>query len=331
MKILITGATGYLGHRLALTLAERNNEVHILVRNLDSHNIPQHKNIKVFAGDITEKQSIKPAINECKQVYHTAALVKAFDKDSSLFYKVNVDGTRNLLELALETGVEKFVFTSSCSVIGPTLKAAMCENDKRISPLDNDYDATKYQAENLVKEYGKKGLHTIIVSPSKVFGPSGFEAKSISVNTVISKYINGEPTFIPMPSKLIANYCFIDDVVEGHILAMSKGNIGENYILGGENISFSEFFQTIGSLSEKNSKLIEIPIFIMKTVALMQWIQFKTTKKEPLITENGIRQIYCNKIFSSEKATQELGYVITPLREGLQQTIHFLKNQRHGK
>lgn len=329
MKILITGATGYVGHRLALTLAERNNEVNILVRNLDSRNIPQHKNIKVFAGDITEKQSIKTAINKCKQVYHTAALVKAFDKDSSLFYKVNVEGTRNLLELAVDTGVEKFVFTSSCSVIGPTLEAAMCEKDKRISPLDNDYDATKYLAENLVKEYGKKGLHAVIVSPSKVFGPSGFETKTISVNTIINKFINGEFTFIPKPSKLVANYCLIDDVVEGHILAMSKGKTGENYILGGENISFETLFHTIGTLSEKKGKLIEIPRIIMKTFAIMQWIQFKITNKEPLITENGIRQIYCNKIFSSEKATQDLGYVITPLREGLQQTIHFLKNQRH--
>ncbi|MBP6757886.1 MAG: NAD-dependent epimerase/dehydratase family protein [Flavobacterium sp.] len=325
MKILITGATGYLGHRLALALAERNNGVHILVRNPDSSNIPQHKNIKVFAGDITDKQSITPAIAECGQVYHTAALVKAFDKDATLFYKVNVEGTRNLLESALETGVEKFVFTSSCSVIGPTLKAEMCENDKRISPLDNDYDATKYLAENLVKEYGKKGLHTVIVSPSKVFGPSGFEAKSISVNTVISRFIKGETTFVPKPSQLIANYCFIDDVIEGHILAMSKGNVGEKYILGGENISFSEFFQTVGMLSEKKSRLIEIPKFVMKTLAFIQWIQFKATNKEPLITENGIKQIYCNKIFSSEKATRELGYAITPLREGLQQTIHFLK------
>ncbi|MDO9038901.1 MAG: NAD-dependent epimerase/dehydratase family protein [Lutibacter sp.] len=329
MKILISGSTGYVGHRLALTLAERNNEVHILVRNPNSHNIPQHKNIRVFRGDITEKESITSAIKGCKQLYHTAALVKSFDKDSSLFYKVNVEGTRNLLELSLKTGVEKFVFTSSCSVIGPTLKAAMCENDKRISPLDNDYDATKYLAENLVKEYGKKGLHTVIVSPSKVYGPSGFETKSISVNTVINKFINGEPTFIPRPSKLIANYCFINDVVEGHILAMCRGNVGEVYIIGGENISFSAFFHTIGTLSEKKSMLIEVPKFIMKTLAKIQWLQFKTTNKEPIITENGIRQIYCNKIFSSEKATQELGYVITPLKEGLQQTIHFLKNQRH--
>ncbi|MBC7845078.1 MAG: NAD-dependent epimerase/dehydratase family protein [Flavobacterium sp.] len=331
MKILITGATGYVGHRLALTLAERNNEVHILVRNLDSGNIPHHKNIKVFAGDITDKQSIVSAIKECRQIYHTAALVKAFDKDSSLFYKVNVEGTRNMLESALEIGAEKFVFTSSCSVIGPTLKEAMCENDKRISPLDNDYDATKYLAENLVKEYGIKGLHTVIVSPSKVFGPSGFDAKSITVNKVIDRFIKGEPTFIPKPSNLIANYCYIDDVVEGHILAMSKGNVGENYILGGENSSFSEFFHTIGTLSEKKNKPIEIPKFVIKIFSIMQWLQFKTTNKEPLITENSIRQIYCNKIFSSEKAIRNLGYQITPLREGLQQTIHFLKNQRHEK
>jgi len=331
VKILVTGATGYLGHRLALTLAERNNEVRILVRNPNSQNIPHHKNIKVFTGDITERQSIATAIKRCQQVYHTAALVKAFDKDSTLFYKVNVEGTRNLLESAIEAGVEKFLLTSSCSVIGPTIKKAMCENDKRIAPLDNDYDATKHLAENLVKEYGKKGLYTVIVSPSKVFGPSGFEAKSISVNTIISKFIKGEPTFIPMPSNLIANYCFIEDVIEGHILAMSKGNVGENYILGGENISFSEFFNTIKTLSEKKGKLIEIPKFIMKTLAVMQWLQYKATNKEPLITENGIRQIYCNKIFSSEKAIRKLGYQITPLKVGLQQTIHFLKNRNHEK
>jgi nucleoside-diphosphate-sugar epimerase len=329
MKILVTGATGYLGNRLTLRLAELNNEIHILVRNPNSENIPQHKNIRVFSGDITDKPSITVAIDGCEQVYHTAALVKAFDKDSSLFYKVNVEGTRNLLDSALETGVKKFVFTSSCSVIGATIKEAMCENDTRISPLDNDYDNTKFLAENIVKEFSNKGLHTVIVSPSKVFGPSGFETKTISVNTIINKFIKGEFTFIPKPSKLVANYCLIDDVVEGHILAMSKGKAGENYILGGENISFETLFQTIGTLSEKKGKLIEIPRIIMKTFAILQWIKFKATNGEPLITENSIRQIYCNKIFSSDKATRELGYKITPLREGLQQTIHFLKNRNH--
>ena len=329
MKILITGATGYVGHRLALTLAERKNEIHILVRNPNSDNIPSHKNIRVFSGDITDKQSITTAINGCEQVYHIAAMVKPFDKDSSLFHKVNVEGTRNLLAIALETGVKKFVFTSSCSVIGSTIKEAMCENDTRITPLDNEYDTTKFLAENLVKEYSYKGLFTVIVSPSKVFGPSGFETKIISVNTIINKFIKGEFTFIPKPSKLVANYCFIDDVVEGHILAMSKGSSGEKYILGGENISFEELFNTIRTLSGTKARLIEVPKIFVKVWAILQWIQYKTIHKEPFITDKSIQQIFCNKIFSSEKATRELGYNITPLEDSLKQTIHFLKNQYH--
>jgi nucleoside-diphosphate-sugar epimerase len=331
MKILITGATGYIGHRLALTLAERGNEIHILVRNSNSPNIPMHENIKVFSGDITDIQSITAAIKECKQVYHTAALVKIFDKDSSQFHKVNIDGTLNLLLKAVEFGIEKFLLTSSCSVIGPSTGKAMNENDLRIIPFECDYDITKLKAENLVKEYAHKGLFTVIVSPSKVYGYSGPETKAISINKMIHKFINGGLTFIPMPSNLLANYSFIDDVVEGHILAMNKGNSGENYILGGENISFIDFFHTIRSLSGTKARLIEIPKFIVKILALMQWIQYYTIRKEPYITGKSIKQIFCNKIFSSEKAVHKLGYQITPIREGLQQTIHFLKNQSHEK
>ena len=329
MKILVTGATGYLGHRLALTLAERNNEVHILVRNCNSRNMPQHKNIKVFTGDITDRQSITKAIMGCSYVIHTAALVKIFDTDSSLFYKVNVEGTRNMLEVSLEKGVEKFVFTSSCSVIGPTLETEMSEKDTRTLPLDNDYEITKSLAENLVEDYSYKGMHTVIVSPSKVFGPSGFETQKVSMNKSIYQFIKGKLTFIPRPGKLIANYCFIDDVVDGHILAMSKGSNGEKYILGGENVSFMHFFQTIRKLSGSNARIVQVPKIFVKVLAIWQWIQFKTIHKEPLVTEKSIQQFFCNKIFCSDKARKELGYRITPLEESLIKTILFLKNQYH--
>jgi nucleoside-diphosphate-sugar epimerase len=329
MKILITGATGFVGHQLALTLAERGNNIHVLVRNPDSVHVPVHKNIRVFTGDITDKQSITAAINECEQVYHTAALVKIFDKDPSQFHKINVEGTRNMLEKSHEIGIEKFVFTSSCSVLGPTLSEPMCEDNSRIVSFDNDYEITKYLAENLVNDYIHKGLFTVIVSPSKVFGP-GIETHPISVNKSIKNFIKGRPTFIPKPGNLTTNYCYIDDVVDGHILAMANGNSGEKYILGGENISFVDFFQIIRTLSGTKARLIEVPEILIKTWAALQWIQYKTTDKEPYVTEKGIRQIFCNKIFSSEKATRQLGYKITPLREGLQQTIHFLKNQPHA-
>lgn len=329
MKILITGATGQIGHKLALTLAERNNEIHILVRNPNSFNIPKHKNIKVFQGDITDVPSISAAINGCNQVYHVAALAKIFHADSTQFHKINVEGTHNLLQKAVEFGVDKFLFTSSCSVIGPSNGKILNENDVRTTPFFCDYDITKHQAENLVKEYASKGLHAVIVSPSKIYGHSCIETKDISINKVIHNFLNGKLTFIPNPSHLMANYCFIDDVVEGHILALNKGKSGENYILGGENISYRDFFNTVKNISGTKTKLIEVPEILVKILSLVQWIQFLTTRKEPYVTTKSIKQIFCNKIFSSNKAISHLGYTITPISEGLQYTIHSLKKQSH--
>lgn len=329
MKILVTGATGYVGHQLALTLAERGNEVHVLVRNPLSVNVPLHKNIKVFTGDITNPQSISPAIHECEQVYHTAAYVKVFAKDPSVFYRINVEGTENVLARSLEAGVNKLVFTSSCGVIGPTISEPKSENDPRTTPFDNDYEYTKYLAENLVRDYIHKGLFTVIVSPSKVFGP-GIETHAISVNKIINAFIKGRLTFIPKPAGLVTNYCFIDDVVEGHILAMAKGIGGEKYILGGENISYADLFATIRSLSGSKAKLIAAPKLLVQFWALLQWLNYKITSKEPFATAKAIRHIFCNKTFTSKKAISQLGYHLTPLQDGLQQTIQFLKTKSHA-
>ncbi len=329
MKILVTGATGYVGHKLALTLANQGNCVHILVRNTSSPGIPKHDNIIVFAGDITDTASIRAAMDGCAEVYHTAAVVKMFAKDPSVFYKVNVEGTNNLLAESLAGGVKRFVFTSSCSVLGSSDLKPQSENDTRTTGFDNEYEFTKFLGENLVKEYANKGLFTVIVSLSKVYGP-GIETHPISVNKVIDNFIKGKLTFIPKPGNLVTNYCFIDDVVDGHILAMAKGIAGEKYILGGENISYSDLFQSIRSLSGTKARVIEAPRMFVHIWALAQWLQFKITGKEPFVTAKSIHHIFCNRTFSNGKAIDHLGYRLTPLREGLQQTIQFLKPQNHA-
>jgi len=329
MKVLVTGATGYVGHQLALILANRGNSVHILVRNTSSPNIPRHDNITVFAGDITDPASIRAAMDGCVEVYHTAGVVKMFAKDPAVFYEVNVVGTNNLLTESLALGVKGFVFTSSCSVMGSSELRPQTENDPRTTGFDNDYEFTKFLGENLVKEYADKGLFTTIVSLSKVYGP-GIETHPISVNLVIDKFIKGKLTFIPKPGKLVTNYCFIDDVVEGHILAMAKGIAGERYILGGENISYSDLFRSIRSLSGSKARVIEAPRMFVHLWALMQWMQFKMTGKEPFVTAKSIHHIFCNRTFNSGKAIDQLGYRLTPLHEGLKQTIHFLKTQHHA-
>lgn len=211
---------------------------------------------------------------------------------------------------------------------GASVNEPLCENDSRTTGFDNEYEFTKFLAENLVKEYNHKGLFTVIVSLSKVFDP-GIETHPISVNSVIKTFINGSVAFIPKPGNLVTNYCFIDDVIEGHILAMAKGMGGEKYILGGINISYADLFKTIGSLTSTTASLFQVLKYLVQTLAVLKWIQFKITGKEPNISLKAVHHIFCNKTFSSEKAVDQLGYHITPLNKGLSQTIQFLKAQDH--
>ncbi len=324
MKILITGATGYVGNSLAMSLANKGNMVNTLVRNPQSEYVPMHENIRVFEGDITNRSSIKKAIAGCEQVYHTAAMVKLWAKDASAFYKINVDGTKNVLEEAIEAKVRKLVFTSTCGVIGASLKEPLTENDPRISSFNNDYEITKFIGENLVKDYMDKGLLTVIVSLSKVFGP-GIETHPVSVNRMIKKVIEGKPTFIPSPGSYLSNFCYIEDVVRGHEQAMEKGLNGEKYILGGENVSYTDFFNMLKNISGSKAMIIPAPKSIATIVAGIQWLKHKITNGELSFTSKGLTHIYCNKAFSSQKAIQQLGYTITPLKTSLESTIQFLK------
>ncbi len=324
MKVFITGATGYVGHSLALAVAQQGNIVNILVRDPNSGFIPVHPGIRVFPGDITNKNSVTRAMQGCQQVFHTAALVRHVAGKRSSFYDINVEGTRNVLEAALQTGVQKFVFTSTCGVIGPSIAQPMTEVDPRVTAFDSDYDLSKFLAEKTVIEYCTKGLHAVIVSPSKVFGP-GNDNHPISVNSVIRRFISGKPTFCPNPTSYVSNYVFIDDLVWGHVLAMENGRNGEKYILGGENLSYEEFFRIIRDASGNGALLLPAPKFVARLYGHWHVLQSKLMGKEPVFNAEGVKHIYCNKSFSSEKAINELGYNITPFAKAVQATIHFSK------
>ena len=329
MKILITGATGYVGQKLALTLAQLGNEVNILVRNPQSVNVPLHPNIHLFRGDVTEKNTIGFAMHGCETVFHTAALVGLWANDPSIFFTINVEGTRNMLDAALQTGVKKFVYTSTCGVIGSSVKEPMSENDPRISVFDNDYDLSKFLAENLVSDYNNKGLSAVIVRPTKVYGP-GIETHPVSINRVIRNFILGNISICPSPASFISNYVFIDDLVRGHILAMEKGRGGEKYILGGENLTYSDFFQNIRSVSGIRGKLLLTPKIVAQIYSWLYFVYSRLLRKTPFFTPKGINVIYCNKSFNCSKAKHELGYTITPFAHALLPTIHFLKQQNYA-
>jgi nucleoside-diphosphate-sugar epimerase len=266
-------------------------------------------------------------MESCEQVYHTAALVRLWTKDRNEFYRVNVDGTRNVLAAATEGGVKKLVFTSTCGVLGASLNEPLSENDNRMTKLTSYYDYTKSIAEDLVHKSARTGFPMVIVSLTKVFGP-GIETHPISVNQMIQKFMEGKTTVIPRPASLVSNFCFIDDVIRGHVLAMKRGIAGEKYILGGENIPYGNFFEILRKITASKARLVEAPEWLAKFYAAFYWLSRRLADKEIFFSVKSVNAIYCNKAFSSQKAITRLGYTITPLEEALGRTVKFLSTRQ---
>ena len=329
MKILITGGTGYIGYKLAMEAARRNYTVHILVRDLQSALLPVHPNIIKFKGDITDKGSVIAAMMNCDKVIHAAAIAKLSAKDNNVFYSVNVEGTRNMLDAALALGVKKFVFTSSGAVIGPSGKYPMTENDPRIAAFENDYEISKYWAEELVKEYCRRGLFAIIVAAPRVYGP-GHECNGNTMNILLKNILSMRLAFVPSCDNVVANYAFVDDVVTGHFLAMEKGLGGEKYILGGENLSYRIFFQTIKQNTGKKIRLIRIPTLLLKIWSFFYRSVCALFGKETHVSPKVVDRLTQNRALSCDKAIRQLGYSITPFSVGIQKTILHLKNKNYA-
>ncbi len=324
MPIFITGSTGFIGNKLAFKLAESGEIIHALCRASSDVRVLEHPNIKIFYGDVTDKESIMQAMSGCSQVYHLAAYAKSYAKDPSYYFKVNVDGTKYICESSLKFGVKKVVITSTVVTFGPTDKN---ENNEKIIRDDTvfytTYEHSKFLAEKMVNTFIEKGLNVTTVNPTRVFGP-GMLNESNSVTLMIQMYLKGKMRVLLGDGCGIGNYGYVDDIVQGHILAMEKGKIGEKYILGGENVSYNRLFEIISGITDKKFFQIKIPKKLAFIFANIESARAKYFNHYPLITPEWVETFSLDWIYSSKKAEAELGYVITPLSESLQETIKWL-------
>jgi nucleoside-diphosphate-sugar epimerase len=328
MHIMVTGSTGFIGRELCLHLASQGHVVHALCRSEHHPLLPLHTNIIPFVGDILNSGSLQNAMNGCEQVYHTAALAKLWTKVASDFFRVNVVGTRNVLETAVASKVKRIVHTSTCGVWGPTLKYPVSENDPRIAGFPIAYERTKFLAELEVKAACTKGLDVVIVNPSRVYG-KGPVTESNTVGKMVSAYVKGRWRINPAGGKQVSNYAYLDDVVRGHVAAMEKGIMGERYILGGEDISYNQFFHQVGEAAGRNYRLVNVSAAAIKWYSRVEWLKTTLTGLPPFLLPEFADRLRFDQRYSSQKAMRDLGYTITPFDKAIRDTVAYFQTAAH--
>ena len=327
MKIFVTGATGYIGAYLVKKLAEQGHTVHALVRSPEKAKNISDPKIIFFKGDILDKDSIEKAMEGCEQVYHLAAFAKVWAKEVKTFFDMNVVATNMILDAAIKFNVKRVVVTSTAGVFGASISATITEKSARDLDFFNEYESSKALSESKIKDYVINGLDVIIVSPTRVYGPFLF-GKTESITQLIEKFVLGKWRFIPGDGTKTGNYVFVEDVVDGHLLAMEKGKKGHTYILGGPNHDYNNFFATISKISGVKRKMIHMPIGLQMLFSRMQLMK-TWFGKEPLITPKWIAKGKYNWHVNPQKAIDELGLKPHSLEEGLKKTIDWLNKKKN--
>lgn len=324
MRVFVTGATGLIGRELLHQLSTQGYQINALYRSEEKRRDLLHLPVHWIKGSVEDATSLQTGMQDCDALIHAAAFAGIYAPVQQIM-AVNYHGTRLVFDMARQQAIKKIVYVSSAGVFGPSGNGITDETSVNGSFYATPYDKIKALTEDLALEFARKGLPVVIVNPTRLYGP-GLMNEANSVTLLIQKYLRGQWKFIPGNGKAIGNYVFISDVAQGIQLALEKGKPGEKYILGGENISFNDFFEMLGKISGRNHPMIHIPYPVMMSVSSLLLAWAVITRTRPPITPGLIRKYVQNWNVSSSKAIRELGYQPISLEEGLHLTINWLKN-----
>ena len=322
MATLVTGATGFLGSHLARKLAQRGEDVKILLRQTSkTQNIDDIKAERIY-GDITDMESIKKAMTGCDTVYHTAGYVSFKKLDYEKMRAINVGGTINVLTAALEAGVKKAVFTSSVAAVGVDPHGGIA-NEETPFTLESEgigYLNTKYYAEKAAMKIYEKGLPLVVVNPSVVLGPGDVYLSSTgAVQWYCKKKFPGY-----MDGTL--NIVDVEDVADGHISAADRGRVGERYILSNKNMTIKEFFELMEKVTGIPTPKMKIPYFFAYGSAF--FVERILGLSFPNFSTMDMDSVKLSKFkwfVDNSKAVRELGLHQTPVEETIQKTVKWFK------
>lgn len=317
MRYFITGATGFIGGEIAKQLVEAGHQVVALVRTPKQADALARLGVSLHEGDITDKESMRAPMTGVDGVFHVAGWYKIGSKTPALGKQINIDGTRNVLELMKELRIPKGVYTSTLLVFSDTRGNVVDERYQYGGPWLSEYERTKWAAHYQIAEpMVKAGLPLITVQPGLVYGPGD----TSSVRQMLVQYLKG---WMPVSPQKTA-YCWghLSDTARGHILAMEKGKPGESYILAGPVCTLRNAFEIAERITGVKAPRIHPTPALMKGLAAVTRVFEPILPLPELYRSESLRVIAgVTYLGSSAKANRELGFTARPLEEGLRETL----------
>jgi dihydroflavonol-4-reductase len=323
MKVFLTGATGFVGHHVAKALAAEGADLRLLVRKTSKlsnlEGIPGDTHI----GDLADPESLKPALEGCDAVVHVAADYRLWIRDPQTMYRANVDGTRDLLRLAREAGVPRFVYTSSVATMHFRTDGIVINEDTPVSLADmvGHYKRSKFLAEQEAIKAAEAGQQVIILNPTTPIGPN--DSKPTPTGRIFVDFLNRKfPAYVDTGLNLVD----VAEVARAHVIALTRGTPGRRYILGGENLSLKQILDKMSAITGIPSPTTKIPFAVAATYAFFEeWITGRIRGREPRATLEEVRMGRKKMFASSARAQQELDFRIVPVYPAMRAAIEWFR------
>jgi dihydroflavonol-4-reductase len=322
---LVTGATGFVGSAVARAVAKRGHSLRVLVRATSDRRNLAGLQAQAVIGDLTDPSSLARAVQGCRYVFHVAADYRIWVPDPAVMLRTNVDGTVALLRAAQAAGVERIIYCSSVAALGQTADGSPANETTPLDPgaIVSTYKRSKYQAEQAVLDLARQGMPVVIVNPSAPIGPH--DIKPTPTGRMIRDAAAGR---IPAYVDTGLNVVHVDDVGDGHLLALDRGRIGERYILGGANLDLRDLLAMIAEVAGRRPPTRRVSIGAVWPVAVAMETLARVLPFEPLVTRDHLRMARKRMFYSSSKAMKELIYRPRPIRMAVQDAVAWFRDNR---
>ena len=325
MTTLVTGATGFIGANVVRALLAADTAVRVLVRRgSDTHNLAGLP-VEIVHGDVRDSASLRPALQGCHTLYHVAAYYSLWTPHPEDMYATNVQGTRNLLQVALDLGVQKVVYTSSVATIGLPDDGAPGDETMQLAVEHaiGHYKRSKILAEQAALTFCQQGLPLVVVNPAAPIGP--WDIKPTPTGKIIVDFLRRK-----MPAYVDTGLNIVDvrDVARGHLLAAQHGKVGERYILGCRNMTLREILLLAAAASGLPAPRWQIPYGVALAAGYACEGLARLTGKPPLVPLAGVRMARRPMYFTAQKAVRELSLPQSPVAEAMWQAVHWFRE--HG-